>query len=127
MPSAGASSNFILKIDGSLKNIVEKYNGRIELSSTFSHWNTVALDAEHILLRTTCGGNTGSEEYRPEYFLNIFANTRRIFGSSLVGALSAYGCPRAANYKNSTQFAHLAQGLLISHGKGSTGSMKRCS
>ena len=78
-------------------------------------------------MRATAGGNTGSEEYMPAYFLNLCANTRRIFGESFIGIVSSYGCSRAVNYKNSTQFNELAKGLLISYGKGGTGNTKRSS
>ncbi len=34
---------------------------------------------------------------------------------------------RAVNFKNTTQFAKIADGLIISYGKGGTGSKKRSS
>ena len=80
-----------------------------------------------MLVRATAGGNTGSEEYMPSYFLNLCANTRRVFGEAFVGIVSSYGCSRAVNYKNSTQFADVADGLVISYGKGGTGNTKRSS
>lgn len=59
-------------------------------------------------MRATAGGNTGSESYKPSYFLNLTANTRRIFGEAFIGIVSSFGCTRAVNYKNSTQFADIA-------------------
>jgi hypothetical protein len=59
------------------------------------------------------------------YFLNMLMNSRRIFGDAMIGVVSAYGCSRSVNYKNSTQFAQLAHGLLVSYGKGGTGHIKR--
>ncbi len=52
-------------------------------------------------------------------------NTRSIFGDAFIGIISVYGCPRAVNYKNSTEFCQLANGLVISYGKGGTGNTKR--
>lgn len=54
-------------------------------------------------------------------------NTRSIFGDAFIGIISVYGCPRAVNYKNSTEFCRLANGLVISYGKGGTGNTKRAS
>ena len=76
-------------------------------------------------MRITGGGNIDSEEYNPSYFLNVIANTRRIFGDDLVGILSTYGCPRSINSKNTTEFAKIAYGGIISYGKGGTGNTKR--
>jgi len=59
-------------------------------------------------MRATAGGNTGSETYMPSYFINLCSATRRIFGEAFVGVVSAYGCVRAINYKNTTQFAKIA-------------------
>lgn len=67
------------------------------------------------------------ETYMPSHFLNLCTNTRNIFGNAFVGVVSAYGCVRAINYKNSTQFAKLADGLIVSYGKGGTGNTKRAS
>jgi len=96
-----------------------------EISVTNSHWTKIAENDEHMLVRITGGGNTGSEEYNPAYALNVIANTRRIFGDSLIGIVSTYGCSRAVNSKNSTQWAQLAKGLVVSYGKGGTGNTKR--
>ncbi len=85
----------------------------------------IAQNEDHVMVRMTGGGNTGSEEYNPAYFLNVLANTRRIFGGDLVGVLSTYGCPRAINARNSTEFAKIAEGSIISYGKGGTGNTKR--
>jgi len=85
----------------------------------------IAQNDDHVVMRITGGGNTGSEEYNPTYFLNTIANTRRIFGDDLIGILSTYGCPRAVNARNSTEFAKIAEGGIISYGKGGTGNTKR--
>jgi len=63
----------------------------------------------------------------PSYFLNLVSATRHIFGDAFVGVVAAYGCVRAINYKNTTQFAKIADGLVISYGKGGTGNTKRAS
>ena len=79
----------------------------------------------YILMRITGGGNTGCEDYNPAYFLNLIANTERIFGhEALVGIISTYGCPRSINARNSTEFFKAAN-VLISYGKGGTGNTKR--
>lgn len=61
----------------------------------------------------------------PSYFLNMLVNSRRVFGEAMIGVVSAYGCSRAVNFKNSTQFGKIAQGLVVSYGKGGTGHIKR--
>ena len=63
----------------------------------------------------------------PSYLLNLCSVTRLLFGNAFVGIVSAYGCVRAINYKNTTQFAKIAEGLMISYGKGGTGNTKRAS
>ena len=63
----------------------------------------------------------------PTYFLNLCSATRHIFGDAFVGVVASYGCVRAINYKNTTQFAKIADGLVISYGKGGTGNTKRAS
>jgi hypothetical protein len=73
----------------------------------------------------TGGGNTGSEFYKPSYFLNLCSNTKRIFGDDFIGIYSAYGCSRAINYKNSTEICLFANDGVISYGKGGTGNTKR--
>ena len=90
-----------------------------------SHWTIIDYDDEYALVRATAGGNTGAEKYMPAYFLNLTANTRNIFGEAFVGVLTSYGCVRSINYKNTTQFADLADGLVISYGKGGAGVTKR--
>ncbi len=92
-----------------------------------SHWTIIAHDENYVLVRSTAGGNTGVETYMPSHFLNLCANTRNVFGDAFVGVVSVYGCVRAINYKNSTQFAKLANGLVVSYGKGGTGNTKRAS
>jgi hypothetical protein len=73
----------------------------------------------------TGGGNTGTEYYKPSYFLNLCTNTKRIFGDDFIGIYSVYGCPRAINYKNSTEVCHFANDGIITYGKGGTGNTKR--
>ena len=63
----------------------------------------------------------------PSHLMNSMAHTRRIFGSAFVGVYNAYGGSRSVNYKNSTQFAKIAEGLVISYGKGGCGNTKRAS
>jgi hypothetical protein len=123
--STGVSINAIFKKSDKLKKITEKYGTTGEIAVTNSHWTIIAQDDNHIMMRMTGGGNTGSEEYSPAYFLNVLANTRRIFGDDLIGILSTYGCPRAINARNSTEFAKIAEGAIISYGKGGTGNTKR--
>jgi hypothetical protein len=96
-----------------------------EISVTNSHWTKIAENEEYAIVRITGGGNTGLEEYNPAYALNVLANTRRIFGDNLIGIISAYGCSRAVNAKNSTEWSILAKGFIVSYGKGGTGNTKR--
>jgi hypothetical protein len=123
--ATGVSINAIFKKTDRIKRIIEKYGSTGEIAITNSHWTMIAQDGDHVMVRITGGGNTGSEEYNPTYFLNTIANTRRIFGDDLVGILSTYGCPRAVNARNSTEFAKIAEGGVISYGKGGTGNTKR--
>ncbi|MCE3254715.1 MAG: hypothetical protein K0R25_209 [Rickettsiaceae bacterium] len=123
--ATGVSINAVFKKSERLRRIIERYGSTGEIAVTNSHWTMIAEDDEHILMRITGGGNTGSEEYNPAYFLNVMANTRRIFGDDLIGILSTYGCPRAVNAKNSSEFAKIAEGGIISYGKGGTGNTKR--
>lgn len=122
--ATGVSMNLVFKNTPEMKAILEKHNG-FAFAVTNSHWTPIAYDDEHIVVRATGGGNTGSEKYNPAYLLNVLANTRRIFGDTFIGVLSSYGCPRAVNAKNSTEFAKIADGLIISYGKGGTGNTKR--
>lgn len=123
--STGVSVNAIFRKSDKIKRIIEKYGHTGEIAVTNSHWTMIAQDDEHVVMRMTGGGNTGSEEYNPAYFLNLLANTRQIFGDDLVGILSTYGCPRAINARNSTEFVKFAEGGIISYGKGGTGNTKR--
>ncbi len=123
--STGVSINAVFKKTDRIKRIIDKYGSTGEIAITNSHWTMIAQDDEHVVVRITGGGNTGSEEYNPAYFLNTIANTRRIFGDDLIGILSTYGCPRAVNARNSTEFAKIAEGGIISYGKGGTGNTKR--
>ncbi len=123
--STGVSINAIFKKSDRIKRIIERYGSTGEIAVTNSHWTMIAQNDNYIVMRITGGGNTGSEEYHPAYFLNVIANTRRIFGDDLIGFLSTYGCPRAINARNSTEFAKIAEGGIISYGKGGTGNTKR--
>ncbi len=123
--ATGVSINAVFKKTDRIKRIIEKYGSTGEIAITNSHWTMIAQNDNHVVVRITGGGNTGSEEYNPTYFLNTIANTRRIFGDDLIGILSTYGCPRAVNAKNSTEFAKIAEGGIISYGKGGTGNTKR--
>jgi len=109
----------------SINALFKKTKNFGEISVTNSHWTKIAEDETHMIVRITGGGNTGSEKYNPAYALNVAANSRRIFGDALVGIISAYGCSRAVNGKNSTEWAQLAKGLVVSYGKGGTGNTKR--
>ncbi len=123
--STGVSINAVFKKSDRMKKLIERYGSTGEIAVTNSHWTTIAQNDEYVVVRITGGGNTGSEEYNPAYFLNTIANTRRIFGDDLVGILSTYGCPRAVNARNSTEFARIAEGAIVSYGKGGTGNTKR--
>jgi hypothetical protein len=123
--ATGVSVNAVFKKSDRMKKVIEKYGSTGEIAVTNSHWTMIAQNKDHVVMRITGGGNTGSEEYNPSYFLNVIANTRRIFGDDLVGVLSAYGCPRAVNSRNSTEFSKLAEGIVVSYGKGGTGNTKR--
>ncbi len=117
--STGISVNAVFKMDDRMEELVKR-----QLSVTNSHWTLIARNEDYAMVRMTGGGNTGSEEYNPAYFLNLMANTRQIFGDNLVGVLSTYGCPRAINARNSTEFVEVAKGLVVSYGKGGTGITK---
>jgi hypothetical protein len=123
--ATGVSINAVFKKNDRIKRIIEKYGSTGEIAITNGHWTMIAQNDDHVVVRITGGGNTGSEEYNPSYFLNTIANTRRIFGDDLIGVLSTYGCPRAVNARNSTEFAKIAEGGVISYGKGATGNTKR--
>ena len=123
--ATGVSINAVFKKNDRIKRIIEKYGSTGEIAITNSHWTMIAQNDDHVVVRITGGGNTGSEEYNPTYFLNTIANTRRIFGDDLIGVLSTYGCPRAVNARNSTEFAKIAEGGVISYGKGAKGNTKR--
>jgi hypothetical protein len=123
--ATGVSINAVFKKTDRMKRIIEKYGSTGEIAITNTHWTMIAQNDDHVVVRITGGGNTGSEEYNPTYFLNTIANSRRIFGDDLIGILSTYGCPRAINARNSTEFAKIAEGGVISYGKGGTGNTKR--
>lgn len=123
--STGVSINAVFKKSERIKKLIERYGSTGEIAVTNSHWTMIAQNDSHVVVRITGGGNTGSEEYNAAYFINTIANTRRIFGDDLIGVLSTYGCPRAINARNSTEFARIAEGAIVSYGKGGTGNTKR--
>jgi hypothetical protein len=123
--ATGVSINALFKRSKNLDKLIEKYGSTGEIAVTNGHWTMIAHNKEHIIMRITGGGNTGSEKYNPAYFLNSIANTRRIFGDDLIGIISTYGCSRAINARNSTEFARIAEGAIVSYGKGGTGNTKR--
>lgn len=123
--STGVSINAVFRKTDVIKSLIERFGSTGEIAVTNSHWTMIAENEDYVMVRMTGGGNTGSEEYNPAYFLNVLANTRRIFGDALIGVLSTYGCPRAINARNSTEFAQIAEGIVVSYGKGGTGNTKR--
>ncbi len=127
--ATGVSSNVILERNSTINNFINRYGNTGQLAVTNSHWTMLAKSDSHVILRVTGGGNTGSEAYNPNYFLNNIANTVRIFSdensSPLVGIVRSYGCPRSINAINATSFEKLAEGFLVSYGKGGTGNTKR--
>ncbi|CAM4803672.1 unnamed protein product [Rotaria magnacalcarata] len=123
--ATGTSINAIIRNDPHLKRIIATYGTTPQYAVTNSHWTMLAKNENYILMRITGGGTTGEENYNPAYFLNLIANTERLFGpEALVGILSTYGCPRSINARNSTEFFK-ANNVLISYGKGGTGNTKR--
>ncbi len=123
--ATGLSVNAIFKKSDRMKAVIAEHGSTGEIAITNSHWTMIGQNDDFVVMRMTGGGNTGSEEYNPSYFVNLLANTRRIFGDELVGVLSTYGCPRAVNARNATEFAKIAEGAVISYGKGGTGNTKR--
>jgi len=123
--ATGCSITAILKQNERTRKIIAKYKTLPQFATTNSHWTMVAHDDEHIIMRITGGGNIASREYMSSYFQNIMANTRRIFGDSLISIVSTYGCPRAVNAKNITETAKIADNFFITYGKGGTGNTKR--
>lgn len=123
--ATGVSVNALMRNTKHLQKIIDKYGTTPQFAVTNSHWTLLSKDSDYLLMRVTGGGNTGSETYNPAYFLNLIANTRRIFGNdTLVGIVSSYGCPRSINARNSTEFFKAAN-VFISYGKGGTGNTKR--
>lgn len=130
--ATGVSSNIILERNEVTDNFISRFGNTGQLAVTNSHWTMLAKNDTHVIMRVTGGGNTGSEEYNPNYFLNNIANTLRIFGgensqSPLVGIVRTYGCPRSINAINATTFEKVAEGFVVSYGKGGTGNTKRFS
>lgn len=125
--ATGVSANVIFDLDKNpiLKATVDQFGTLPQTAVTNSHWTMIARKGSQMLVRMTGGGMTGRETYNPAYFLNLLANTERIFGKEIVtDVLSTYGCPRSVNARNSTEFFHAAN-LLVSYGKGGTGNTKR--
>lgn len=144
--ATGASSNIILsryyedelgnKVPNpAINNFIKSFGNTGQLAVTNSHWTMLAQNADHVILRVTGGGNTGSEEYNPNYVLNNLANTLKIYQGGeefanqtpLAAIIRTYGCPRSINYINATSFEKLADGFVVSYGKGGTGNTKRFS
>lgn len=123
--ATGVSITAIFKKSDEMKTRLEKFGSTGEIAVTNSHWTMIIENEDYVVMRMTGGGNTGSESYKSSYFLNIMSNTREIFGDDLIGIVSTYGCPRAVNAKNSTEFAKIAEGFIISYGKGGTGYTKK--
>lgn len=123
--ATGVSVNAIFTLSDQMKQLIKKYGSFGEINVTNGHWTTIYMSSTHILVKMTGGGNTGNEMYKPSYFINLLANTKRIFGDEFVGVLSAYGCCRAINFKNSTQYTKFANNGMITYGKGGTGMTKR--
>ncbi len=95
--ATGCSVNAIFRKNETLSALM-KQHGFPQFAVTNSHWTMIAENADHALVRITGGGNTGQETYNPAYFMNLMANTDRIFGTdALVGIVSTYGCPRSVN------------------------------
>lgn len=123
--ATGVSVNALMRNTPHLHKIIDKFGTTPQFAVTNSHWTLLAKNDKHILMRITGGGNTGEEDYNPAYFLNLLANTERIFGrDALLGIVSTFGCPRSINARNATEFFKAAN-VLISYGKGGTGNTKR--
>ena len=123
--ATGVSINAILKRTPEINKFIKEFGSTGQIAVTNSHWTLLAKGDDEVIIRITGGGNTGSEEYNPNYFLNVIANTNKIFQDALIGVIRSYGCPRSINSINSTQFEKIAEGLLVSYGKGGTGNTKR--
>ena len=123
--ATGVSVNALMHKTAHIQRIIEKYGTTPQFAVTNSHWTLLLKNDDYLLMRITGGGNTGLETYNPAYFLNLIANTARIFGhEALAGIVSTYGCSRSINARNSTEFFKAAN-VLISYGKGGTGNTKR--
>jgi len=129
--ATGVSTNIILQRNFVVNNFIRYFGHTAELAVTNSHWTMLAKNDSYVIMRVTGGGNTGSESYNPNYFLNNIANTLRIYGggedeiSPLVAIVRTYGCPRSINAINSTSLEKLGINFLTSYGKGGTGNTKR--
>lgn len=123
--ATGCSIVAIFKKTDAIDKITDKYGIFPQFSTKNSHWSLITSTGSHLLVRITGGGNMGEETYQPTYFLNLIANTQRLFGSALIGIVSTNACPRVLNAPNSGKFVRLASGLIVSYGKGGTGITQR--
>jgi hypothetical protein len=123
--ATGCSVVAFFKKTSRLNAIIKKYTIFPEFAVTNSHWTLMAENEDHLMIRITGGGRVGEETYSPTYFINLIANTNRLFLNTLVGILSVNGCSRTLNPENSGRFVKICDGLLVSYGKGGTGITKR--
>ena len=77
--ATGVSINALFKNSTRLSRIIDKYGSTGEIAVTNSHWTMIAKDDDHIIMRITGGGNTGSEEYSPAYFFECFSKYQENF------------------------------------------------
>ena len=49
----------LLKMTPALKKIIDERDGAMELAIINSHWTIIGHNEEHVLIRSTAGGNTG--------------------------------------------------------------------
>lgn len=122
--ATGCSIVALFKMNTHVKSLLKKFNTLPPLAVTNSHWTLMVADDDYLMMRMTGGGNMGEEAYSPAYFINILANTRRLYGNALVGIVSVNGCARTLNPENSCRFNKICEGLIISYGKGGTGITK---
>ena len=96
------------------------------ISTQFSHWTEMEYSptSDLSLCKVTAGGNIGSEHAQIAYALNLFHQTRFLFGKRFLGMLSIQSCPRFVNSQNDVQFYRLSKGLHVCMGLGGTGMTK---
>ena len=97
-----------------------------EMSTEFSHWTEMEYSptSDLSLCKVTAGGNIGSEHAQIAYALNLFHQTRFLFGKRFLGMLSVQSCPRFVNSQNDVQFYRLSKGLHVCVALGGTGMTK---